>query len=134
MRLDGATKAPLIVQCTEIPVGSKLLRRETPAEQGQGGEVRGVPAILEAEFGVYHTPDEFMDRAKSLQHPFDAADLVADASFRAVLATLSRGIEETEAMQQGVIDRWRRWARELQPQEDALHARMPERVSSVYKG
>ena len=37
-------------------------------------------------------------------------------------------------MRRGVIERWTRWARELQPLEDKLHARMPERVASVYRG
>ena len=110
-----------------------MLRRATPAEMGLNGEVRGIPPVIEAEFGIYRTPVEFIASAEKLLHPFDAADLVSDASFRAVFATLTRGVEAIVASQREVIERWRRWAVELQPKEDELHAKMPERVASVYK-
>ena len=125
--------APLTLHDT-LPAGSKLLRRATPSELGLGGELRGIPPILEVGFGRYRTHAEFIASAKKLQHPFDAADLVTDASFRAIFSTLTRSVSETQEMQRRVVEKWNHWARELQPKEDELHARMPERVASVYKG
>ena len=43
LRPSDATTAPLVLHDSVIPVGSKLLRRATPSDLGQGGEVRGVP-------------------------------------------------------------------------------------------
>ena len=90
--------------------------------------------MLEVDFGLYHTPCEFMKRAQHLVHPFDAADRVTDAAFRAILSTITRSPVKTREMRSAVLAKWWRWALELQPLEEALHAKMPERVASVYKG
>ena len=134
MRLPPVLKEPFVLPDTVVPAGSKLLRRGTPEELGSCGESRGIPPILELEFGVHRTPVEFIECAKLLQHPFDAADLVSDASFRAIFATLTKGAEVTRAARRAVLKKWRRWAVELQPKEDELHARLPESVASVYRG
>ena len=134
LKLPPVLKEPFVLPDTVVPAGSKLLKRGTPDAMGLGGESRGIPSVWELEFGVYRNPEEFIESARRLQHPFDAADLVSDASFRAIFATLTRSEEETRDMQRKVIEKWKRWAAELQPKEDELHARLPERVASVYRG
>ena len=65
-----------------LPLHSKLISSRTEVVKGETGDEE----IQVSEFGVYYTPDEFLQMASGLQHPLDSPQLVDEVNLRSMLA------------------------------------------------
>ena len=138
LALPAQVQKELSLGGTRVPGPSKLLLREETKVLGCGGDPPDLSAAavkgIQLEFGVYHTPLEFLAEAKRLEHPFDSADFAPGAAREAVYRTLTLGEEEIFRIRREKLALWRRWKSELSEAEKELHRRMPHRVASVYRG
>ncbi|CAE7836634.1 unnamed protein product [Symbiodinium sp. CCMP2592] len=100
----------------DIPAGSKLLW--TPVFVDGGAEVR------EAQFGVYHTPDEFLHAALKVTHPFDSAVSIDGPNLRAIAFALEHGVKAVQQKRMEVLDHYRALERSLRADEAALKQAM----------
>ena len=95
-------------------------------------EVAGVQ-LASAFVGVPWTPVQFVERAWSVQHPYD--DCRVDIAFAiALFSTLTTGVEATKRRRRACLARWALRAVELRADEEALHARMSPSAAHVVKG
>ena len=109
-----------------VPVGSKLMWSR---------EVRiGGVWVREVQYGVFHTPDAFLQKALKTQHPFDVPVAIDKPNLRAISFVLGKGIEATKAHRRDTLRHYaKRWD-ELASQEEALKASMHPDVRSVMQG
>ena len=84
-------------------------------------------------FGHYRTPEQLLQAARGLDHPFDtlAGD---DALKAAVLYVATHTFDEVAATWQSRLAHWRRRAVLLEPRERELHAAMHPAVAGVLRG
>ena len=72
----------------DIPEGATRLA--SPLDE-IGSTAGGTPGLREVVFGIPWNPEEFLEAAKKLSHPFDSCDATPDAIRRSVFETLTRG-------------------------------------------
>ncbi|CAE7864868.1 dlpC [Symbiodinium microadriaticum] len=84
----------------DAPVGSKLIATSVSGESGS----------IELTLGIYATPDEFLDRARNLRHPFESFAVVPDLDKRKLREALTKGPEWIVA----TLTKWLQWACELE--------------------
>ena len=63
-----------------------------------GDDSEGVSVL---KFGIRWTPQEFLEQAKQVTHPFDAHDRVDDDVKMAIVRTLGLGIDQTQSRRGG---------------------------------
>ena len=98
-------------------MGSKLIATSVSGESGS----------IELTLGIYATPDEFLDRARNLRHPFESFAVVPDLDKRKLREALTKGPEWIVA----TLTKWLQWACELEEQERFLKAKLEPGVSRI---
>ena len=83
--------------------------------------------------GIWRTPEEFMDAAKELQHPFDDIRNLPDELLEAYHHKLVHGAKEVQMERIGILKWIRELRDELQVQESQLKESMHPRVRGVVK-
>ena len=106
-----------------LPAGSKLLWTRVVLDGGV--EVR------EAEYGVYHTPQEFLHEALKVTHPFDSAVTIDGPNLRAIAYTLEHGVKAVTQKRKAVLEHYRAIERSLRDKEAALKEGMDPAVRQV---
>ena len=106
-----------------MPPGSKLLWTRVLLDGGI--EVR------EAEYGVYHTPQEFLQEATKVTHPFDSAVTIDGPNLRAIAFTLEHGVRAVSQKRRALLEHYRAIERSLRDQEFALKESMDPAVRRV---
>ena len=106
-----------------VPAGSKLLASRRCEE---GGKV-----VREVVFGIYRTPDAFVNEALKCTHPFDKPGALDMDNVQAMANIFQHGIEGTKAFRERMLDHYRNRARELQPMEDAAKGQMHPDVKAI---
>ena len=109
-----------------MPPGSKLLWTRVFLDWGV--EVR------EAEYGVCHTPQEFLHAAMKVTHPFDSAVTIDGPNLRAITFTLEHGVKAVTQKRRAVLEHYRAIERSLRDQEKALKEGMDPAVRQVMHG
>ncbi|CAE7412230.1 SEP2 [Symbiodinium sp. CCMP2592] len=107
----------------DIPSGSKLLWTRVFVD---GGVER-----REAEFGVYHTPQEFLQEAMATTHPFDSAVSIDGPNLRAIAYTLERGVAAVKQKRLSVLEHYRALEKSLRDDERELKQSMDPSVREV---
>ena len=107
----------------DIPAGSKLLWTRVFVEGGM--EVR------EAEFGIYHAPDEFLHQALQVTHPFDSAVAIDGPNLRAIAYVLEHGVKAVQKKRLAVLEHYRALEKSLRSDEQALKQGMDPPVRKV---
>ena len=111
------------VYLDHIPRDSKLLWHRVFLDGGK--EVR------EAEYGVYHTPQEFVQEASKVVHPFDSAVTIDGPNLRAIAYILEHGVKAVEQKRLAILEHYRALAKSLEPAERKLKASMDPQVRKV---
>ena len=113
------------------PAGAELVSIDSPTPRVIGDDAEGVSVL---KFGIRWTPQEFLEQAKQVTHPFDAHDRVDDDVKVAIVHTLELGIDQTQSRRKEVLDCLESKAEELQHDENLLHKNMHPEIANVYKG
>jgi hypothetical protein len=120
-----------------IPEGSKLIRRHIKmGDAGSSNELQpaGGKPLHVLIFGVYFSPQEFLDRALKVRHPFLAQPPLPDVILCAVFRVCTRSPEATIRSRASEMKRWLSLAKELEPQDEQLMATLHPSVRAVLKG
>ncbi|CAL1146023.1 unnamed protein product [Cladocopium goreaui] len=105
---------------------------DTAAERGNCGE-----ESLEKEgskYGIYHTPEQFIERAISLTHPFDDKFAVEDLTRSNLFELLTKGKSHVAAQRLDFAKKLARWSKELVTEEARYLATLPLHAQKVLKG
>ncbi|CAE7255625.1 unnamed protein product [Symbiodinium sp. CCMP2592] len=119
---DHVPDEPLAV-LRDVPAGSKLLWTRVFVDGGV--EVR------EAQFGVYHTPDEFLNAALKVTHPFDSAVSIDGPNLRAIAFALEHGVKAVQQRRMEVLEHYRALEHSLRSDEEALKQAMDPTVREI---
>ena len=87
--------------------------------------------VREAEYGVYHTPQEFLQEATKVTHPFDSAVTIDGPNLRAIAFTLEHGVRAVSQKRRALLEHYRAIERSLRDQEFALKESMDPAVRRV---
>ena len=115
----------------DIPEGATRLA--SPLDE-IGSTAGGTPGLREVVFGIPWNPEEFLEAAKRLSHPFDSCDATPDAIRRSVFETLTRGSDHVKNERRAALEKWTRRAQELESAEAELHKGMDPELAKVYSG
>ena len=96
-----------------IPKGSTILKLRQPI----GGD-NGTHKLV---IGIFHTPDQFLDKSFKLIHAFDHPACTRDVLSRALFETLVTGPSALAEKRTATLNYYAELARKLAPQEDKLH-------------
>ncbi|CAE7480035.1 unnamed protein product, partial [Symbiodinium sp. CCMP2456] len=108
----------------QVPPGSKLLW--TRVFLDGGSEVR------ESEYGVYHSPQEFLHEALKVTHPFDSAVAIHGPNLRAIAYVLEHGVNKgVEQKRRAVLEHYKALERSLHDEEQRLKQGMDPTVRQV---
>ena len=79
----------------------------------------GGKEVREAEYGVYHTPQEFVQEASKVVHPFDSAVTIDGPNLRAIAYILEHGVKAGfgEQKRLAILEHYRALAKSLEPAE-----------------
>ena len=120
-----------------IPAGSKLVS-STKLNVKAGSEVvveDDAPGVkYRVVLGVFHSPEEFVSKALVAVHPFDKMDVLPDALKRKLHEVLVRGPAWVQQSRAKTLDKWLRWARQSQAQEEEVHSSLDPAVARVLSG
>ena len=122
--LDG--KACLQRFIRGFPCGSKRLRT------GYVQDDRKTRCFV--LLGVYRTEQEFVERALSLQHPFDMFCDVPDCMLRLNFFMLTSGPVELTRRRISKITQWPDWRNNLLKDEQKLHQSLEPGVAKILQG
>ena len=81
--------------------------------------------------GLPWSPEEFVEQAEQLAHPFDEDSPLDEPILRTMFGNLARGPQAVERHRKGTIAHYERRARSLEPQEAALKDKMDTLVREV---
>ena len=114
-------KQCLVHPLRDIPAGSKLLAA-TPL--GNSGD-------FELKIGVYASPEEFVEQARDLRHPFESFSVIPDVVKRKLFEALVKGPVWVTRHRVATLTKWLRWAVELEDLESELKESMEPEVRAV---
>ena len=63
---------------------------------------------LEAEFGIYHTPEKFLEKALLTVHLFDSLVCLDHSNLRSMAGVVERGIEYTKQLRSNALEYYRK--------------------------
>jgi len=114
-----------------VPMHSKCISTRTEViKEGCKGEEE----IQISEFGVYRSPEEFLQLAATLQHPLDSLQLVEPSNLRAILAIRDWPTAEVMAFRAKALQHYMRVAVDLMEEERSLRKSMDPHVNEVLAG
>ena len=108
-----------------IPVGAKRLDLQ-PVSDGTGGSGR-----LKAIYGVYFSPQEFVQRVQQLTHPFDVPLPLDESNMESIVFILERGPAGVAKHRADMLQHYIGRARALQQDELKLHETLNESIQPV---
>ena len=82
-------------------------------------------------FGIHHSPEKFVQIAKTLWHPYDELRHLPDPLTRAIFNVLSSSKTEVARRRLSTLRQWRQWADELACAEVEIKRNMPSHVRGV---
>ena len=87
-----------------------------------------------SKYGIYHTPEQFIERAISLTHPFDDKFAVEDLTRSNLFELLTKGKSHVAAQRLDFAKKLARWSKELVTEEARYLATLPLHAQKVLKG
>ncbi|CAE7251922.1 unnamed protein product [Symbiodinium sp. CCMP2592] len=117
----------------EVPAGSKLIA--TSLLRGDaGGDAGNEGKKFRLSLGVFATPDEFVDAAKDLLHPFAASAVLSPIVKRRLFEALTKGPEWVQRQRCSKLKLWLSWAKELQVAEGEMKGKLDPDIGRVLRG
>ena len=86
------------------------------------------------QIGVFRTPNEFVNKALGLNHPFDCSSSISDDAKRAIFALFTEGPSGIKAMRNEAFDFYESLGARLEAEEQALHAGLDANRASILNG
>ena len=86
------------------------------------------------QIGVFRTPNEFVNEALGLNHPFDCSSSISDDAKRAIFALFTEGPSGIKAMRNEAFDFYESLGARLEAEEQALHAGLDANRASILNG
>lgn len=87
-----------------------------------------------AKFGVYFTPVEWHEKAKTLAHPVDSIQALTDRQAKMLQSLMSKSKEEVRNFRRTQLEKFRLMADQLEEREEKLHSKMPDRIQRIMEG
>ena len=87
-----------------------------------------------SKYGIYHTPEQFIERAISLTHPFDDKFAVEDLTRSNLFELLTKGKSHVAVQRLDFAKKLARWSKELVTEEARYLATLPLHAQKVLKG
>ncbi|CAE7326327.1 unnamed protein product, partial [Symbiodinium sp. CCMP2456] len=98
------------------------------------GSSRDPPQGKSVKVGVYHSPSDFCEMAKNLQHPFDYMHPVASITKEAVDFLMNSSPEQVALHRKLALLKLQLIIKRSEKEEERLHASMEAPVAKVMKG
>lgn len=114
-------KRCLIHNLDDIPSGSKLIAATKVGNSGS----------FELKIGVYAKPEDFVEKARHLRHPFESFSVVPDVVKRKLFEALVKGPHWVAKHRVATLTKWLQWAAELDEQEAELKESLEPEVRAV---
>ena len=119
-----------------VPFPSKVLRWRVlegcPASSSASSGLKS--AGYEVYVGTYRSPQQFVEEALLLQHPFDSDVSICDDLKVAIFRLLTLGPSAVRAEQTAMLDHYTQRAQELESKEKLLHEQLSESRQRVVLG
>jgi hypothetical protein len=77
---------------------------------------------ISVSFGIFHTCEQFVEKARGLTHPFDGSSSIEDDALAAIFLLLTRGRDHVANLRAAAFRKYERIAGELEGREAAIHA------------
>ena len=124
---------------TKHPPAAHLSYKELPPLQrgdifGEEDKLNGVANDESMQFGVYHTPSQFVKLAQMARHPCDHLFSVEDNTRDNLFDFLTKGPNYIAKQRIEFARRVAIMAKELQPEEDRFFCTLPMHAQSVLRG
>lgn len=110
----------------QVPHPAKLLQIETGKDEEE--------KKYTAEIGVWRTPDEFVEQAMLVQHPFDDSSSMDDTNKMNIFLLLTEGPEARATKCKISLEYYKQRAAALQEEEDFIHRQLDEDRQRIVKG
>ena len=110
-----------------LPIGAKLVRFQHIHERGSPD------AKKTAEYGVFRTPQEFLQEALQLRHPFNLPVSGDVDNIEAISKVLQMGKLGTMKFRLQQVQKYRKLASEMEEDEKLLHSNMHPDLQSVMR-
>ena len=111
-----------------LPIGSKRLDVQPVDNVQEGSEGR-----LQVLYGVYFSPEEFIQRVQELRHPFDTPLPLDEANMAAISFILEHGPAKVAAYRAEKVQFYLQRAKVLQTAEEELHESMDASIRPVMR-
>jgi hypothetical protein len=85
------------------------------------------------EFGMFHTPEEFIAAASALRHPFDGSSSIQDDVLRAAFALLVEGPCELQRCRESTFRHYESLALDFELADNAVRSRMASNRSHLIR-
>ena len=82
-------------------------------------------------FGIYHTCEQFVERASHLEHPFDSSSSIEDDALHAIFELLTKGPAAMERRREDSFRRCEEVAQGLAVAEDEIHDKLEGNRAAV---
>ena len=112
-------------QVEQVPFPSKLLSLKEGANQ---------EGTLEAEVGVWRTPEQFLERGMEIKHPFDDSSSVDDVAKDNIFKLLTGGLKARADRVERMFEYYGFRAECLQEEEERLHAALDDDRRRIVEG
>ena len=119
----------------ELPPGAKYLRR-TPIRTN-GGDIADVADSApqkDMAFGIYHTPEEFVEEAVKAGHPSQWSAVLPCALEEAIEWNLRSTPKQLCQTMLQTLSEWSTLAKDLQKEEQNAHAALPDHARVILQG
>lgn len=108
----------------DVPAGAKLLR---PSGVGKKGEV----GIDDLAFGVYRSPEDFVDAAVKAGHPISFANRLPQPLSKALQVCMDTSPKVLLDSRLSELKRWSALAQTLESEEKQLHESLPQHGQAI---
>ena len=119
----------------DLPPGAKYLRR-TPIRTN-GGDIADMADSapqIDMAFGIYHTPEEFVEEAVKAGHPSQWSAVLPCALEEAIKWNLRSTPKHLCQTMLQTLSEWSTLAKDLQKEEQNIHAALPDHARVILQG
>ncbi len=133
--MQGDILSPCQADQLQVPAGSKVLLPQKGKAKARPKKENNERLEREKsiQVGIFHTPEEFTDKAFKVVHPFDSSTTVSDVAKRNMFWLLTHGKDEVRAYREDVFSGYERMASELADREAVLHSHLDPYKQMILK-
>ena len=96
-----------------------------------GEDSSGKSAEQTTKYAIFHTPEQFLDKSATLQHPFDGLFAVEDIIRKNLFDMLTKGFSFVANQRLQFAKKVAGWSKELASEEARFFAMLPAHAQKV---